>query len=85
MLQKIIKRTRFDGTNGRLVVFLYFCKHDHFGEILLYGANNFSLIAVTMVIDYKVLDIYFNVSCQTGSFIEVAKYKDSNYFSDSLG
>ena len=84
MLQKAIKRTWFDGTNGRLVVFIYFCKHDHFAEILLYGASNFSWTAVTLVIDYKILDIYFNVSCETDSAIEVAKYNESNYFSDSL-
>ena len=84
ILQKTIKRTWFDGTNRRLFVFLYFCKHDHFAKIFLYGTSNFSLIAVTLVIYFKILDIYFNVSCETDSAIEVAKYNDSNYFFDSL-
>ena len=80
MQQKTIKSTWFDGTNGRLVVFLCFCKNDHFEKIFLYGANNFSLTAVTLMIDSHVLHTYFAVSCETGSAIEVAKYKDSNYF-----
>ena len=84
MLHKTIKRTWFDGTNGRLVVLLSFCKHYHFKKIFLYRANNFSLVAVTLVIDSKVLDIYFNVSCETGSALEVAKCNYSTFFPDSL-
>ena len=73
MLQKTIKRTWFDGTNGRLIVSLYFRKNDHFEKIFLYAANNFSLIAVTLMIDSHDLHTYFAVSCEAGSAIQIAK------------
>ena len=84
MQHKTIKRTWFDGTNVRLAVFLYFCKNDHFEKIFLDGADKFPLISLTLVIESNVLNIYFNVSCETGSVIEVTQYNDSNYFSPSL-
>ena len=45
---KTIKRAVFDGKYGRLVVFSYFCKHDHFEKIWLYGVKSLSLIPVSL-------------------------------------